>query len=88
MHFWSILDQNCLKIFKGHINDIWSIQILSEKIFVSASAEVIFWNIENTDVIKSIRPDQSANQIISLMKNDINELVFAGMHDFIGFIKI
>ena len=85
---WSISHENCLRIFKGHSNQIWSIQILSEKIFVSTSAEVIFWDIDNADLIRSIKIDQSENRITSLIKNDINELVFAGMHDFIGFIKI
>ena len=85
---WSILHENCLKIFKGHTNQIWSIQILSEKIFVSVSAEVIFWNVDSNEAINSIRPDQSVNIIHSLIKNDRNELVFAGMHDFIGFIQI
>ena len=85
---WSILHENCLRIFKGHSNQIWSIQILSEKIFVSAGAEVIFWNIDSTEAINSIKPDQSGNLIYFMTKNDINELVFAGIHDFIGFIKI
>ena len=26
---WSILQENCLKIFKGHSDRIWTIQILS-----------------------------------------------------------
>ena len=85
---WSISQENCLKIFKGHSNEINSIQILSEKIFVSASAEVIFWNIDSAEIIMSIKPDLSGNTINSLMKNDKNELVFAGRHNFIGLIKI
>ena len=66
----------------------YTIQILSEKIFVSASKEIIFWNIDSNEIIHSIKPDQSGNQISSLIKNDRNELIFAGMHDFIGLIKI
>ena len=63
-------------------------QILSEKIFVSVSAEILFWNIDNTEAIHSIKPDQSGEIILSLLKNNINELVFAGEHDFIGLIKL
>ena len=65
-----------------------SIQILSEKVLISVSTEIIFWNIDSTEIIHSIKPDQSGNTIASLIKNDENELVFAGEHDFIGFIKI
>ena len=85
---WSISKENCLKIFKGHSNRIWSIQILSEKIFVSASVEIIFWNVDSIEAIHSIKPDQSGKMITSLMKNDENELIFAGCHDFIGLIRI
>ena len=86
---WSISQENCLKIFKGHTNKIWSIQILSEKIFVSASSEIIFWDINSTEAIHTIKPDdQPGRTIYSLMKKDKNELVFAGSHDFIGLIKI
>ena len=85
---WSILNENCLKIFKGHSDTIWSIQILSDKIFVSGSTEIIFWNIDKSEAVHLIKPDDSESLILSLLKNDSNELVFAGMHDFIGFIKI
>ena len=85
---WSISEENCLKIFKGHSDIVWSIQILSEKMFASAGAEIIFWNIDSTEAVHSIKPDQSGEKIISLIKNDRNELIFAGMHDFIGLIKI
>ena len=63
-------------------------QILSEKIFVSASTEILFWNIDSTEAIHSIKPDQSKSTIFSLLKNDRNELVFAGQHHFIGLVKI
>ena len=66
----------------------YTIQILSEKIFVSASKEIIFWNIDNAEPIELIKPDKSNKYIFSLIKNDINELVFAGQHHFIGLIKI
>ena len=36
---WSISHENCLKIFKGHSSLICLMQILSEKVFVSTSAE-------------------------------------------------
>ena len=85
---WSISQENCLRVFKGHISKINSIQMLSEKIFVSASAEIIFWNIESSEAIHVIKLDQSGKMINSLMKNDENELFFAGQHDFIGLIKI
>ena len=85
---WSISHEICLKIFKGHSDRVNSIEVLSEKIFVSAGAEIIFWNIDSPQVIHSIKPDQSEDRITSLIKNDANELVFAGVHDFIGFIKI
>ena len=85
---WSISQGNCLRVFVGHSNWIWSIEILSEKIFVSTSAEIIFWNIDSTEAINSIKPDKSVDVITSLLKNDRNELVIAGQHDFIGFIKI
>ena len=55
---WSISQENCLRIFKGHSNDVNSIQILSDKIFASASEEIIFWNIDSTECIHSIKPDQ------------------------------
>ena len=85
---WSISQENCLRIFKGHSNQIWSMQILSEKIFTSTSAEVIFWNIDSEEAINTIKPDQSEKWILTMIKNDKNELVFAGQHNFIGFIKI
>ena len=85
---WSISQENCLKIFKGHSNRIWTMQILSEKTFVSASAEILFWNIDSAEAIHSIKPDESGDIIHSLLKNVKNELVFAGQHDFIGLIKI
>ena len=85
---WSISQGNCLKIFKGHSGRINSILLLSEKIFASASAEIIFWNIESTEFTRSIKIDQSENRITSLIKNGNNQLVFAGQHDFIGMIKI
>ena len=87
---WSISEENCLKIFKGHSDKIWSsIEILSDKIFVSASVEIIFWDIDSTEFIQSIKPDDQPGKMVnSLLKNDRNELVFAGQHDFIGFIKI
>ena len=85
---WSISDENCLRVFKGHSDQIWSIQILSDKIFVSASIEVIFFNIDSTEGICSITPDQSGHMIVSLIKNGSDKLVFAGDHDFIGVIKI
>ena len=85
---WNISQGNCLRVFQGHSRCIASIQILSEKIFVSASVEIIFWNIDSSEAIHSIQPDQSGKIINSLMKNDKNELVFAGSNDFIGLIKI
>ena len=85
---WSISQENCLRIFKGHSDMIWSIQTLSKKIFVSASAEIIFWDIDSNEIIRSIKPDQSGNHIVSLIKYANKELIFAGMHDFIGFILI
>ena len=86
---WSISQENCLKIFRGHSGKICSMQILSEKIFLSASAEIIFWNIESSEAIHTIKPDQSGKMIISFfIKNDTNELYIAGEHDFIGLIKI
>ena len=86
---WNISQENCLKIFKGHHNVICSMQILSDKIFVSASTEIIFWDIDSTKFIRSIKPDDQPGKIIaSVIKNDRNELVFAGSHDFIGLIKI
>ena len=85
---WSIRQNDCLKIFKGHSNWIQSMQILSEKIFVSASSEIIFWNIYGNEFIHCIKQDHTKNLIFALVKNDINELICAGGHDFIGFIKI
>ena len=85
---WSISHGNCLNAFKGHNDWIWSMVVLSDKIFVSASEEIIFWNIHRSEAIHSIKPDQSKSIIFSLLKNDRNELVFAGTHDFIGLIKI
>ena len=85
---WSISQENCLKIFKGHSNWICSMEILSEKVFVSASSEILFWNIDSTEAIHSIKPTQSKGRIISLIKNDRNELVFAGEYNFIALIKI
>ena len=84
---WNISTGLCLKIFKGQSGVIWSMQILSEKVFMSASTEINFWNIDSTEVIHSIKPDQSEG-IFSLIKNNRNELIFAGTHDFIGLIKI
>ena len=85
---WNISQENCLKIFKGHSDIIWSIQIVSEKIFASASAEIIFWNIDSTEGFHSIKPDKSGEMFVSLIKNGSNELVIAGGYDFIGLIKI
>ena len=85
---WSISQGNCLRVFKRHSNTIWTIQILSENIFISVSAEIIFWDIDSSEAIHSIKPDKSEKMILSLLKNDRNELVFAGYHDFIGLIKI
>ena len=61
-------------------------QILFNKIFVSVSTEIIFWNIDNNEAIHSIKPDQSGKRIFSIIKNHRNELVFAGQHNFIGII--
>ena len=85
---WSISQENCLKIFKGNGSITWSMQVLSEKIFVSGSAKILFWNIDSSEAIHSIKLDQSKSTILSLLKNDKNELVFAGQHNFIGLIKI
>ena len=85
---WSISYESCLKIFKGNSNNVSSIQILSEKIFVSGSAEIIFWNADRAEMINSIKPDQSGKIIHSLIKNNKNELIIAGQHDFIGLIKL
>ena len=85
---WNISQEDCLKVFKGHSDGVNSIQILSDKIFVSASAEIIFWNIESKEIIHSIQVDKSKNQIISLIKSSRNKLICAGTHNFIGFIKI
>ena len=85
---WSISQQKCFKIFLGHSAGILSIQILSDKIFVSVSEEIIFWNFENTEILKLIKPRQSGAKIISLTKNDKRELIFVGEHNFIGFINI
>ena len=91
---WSISKENCLNTFKGHSDRILSMQIISDTIFVSAGAEIIFWNIESAEAINSIKPDGSIKWILSgqkitcLIKNDRNELVFAGGHNFIGLIKI
>ena len=64
-------------------------QILSEKIFVSGSEEILFWNIDSTEAIHSIKPDdQPGKTINSMIKNDRNELVFVGQHSFIGLIKL
>ena len=88
IRLWNILQENCLKIFKGHSDRILSIQILCDKIFISAGAEIIFWNIDSKEAINSIKPDQSGKINTSLIKNDMNELLFAGYHDFIGLIKL
>ena len=72
---WSISQENCLKIFKGHSDKIWSIQILSEKIFVSASKEIIFWDIDSIEIMRYIKPDQPKKFIFSLIKSDIKELI-------------
>ena len=88
VRLWNISQGYCLKIFKGHSNSIRSIQILSEKIFISAGAEIIFWNFENTEIIKLIQPCQYGENITSLIRNDKNELIFVGGHNFIGFINI
>ena len=86
---WSISQGNCLKIFEAHSSQIWSIYVLSEKIFVSGSAEIIFWNIDSTKFIRSIKPDDKSRNIInSMIKNNENQLIFAGGNDFIGLIKI
>ena len=85
---WSTSQENCLKIFQGHSGIVCSIEMLSERIFVSGSAEIIFWDINSTKYIHSIQPDQSGNIIHSLTKNNENELVIAGGHDFIGLMKI
>ena len=85
---WNISKESCLRVFKGHSDRILSMQILSDKIFVSASKEIIFWNIDSNEIIHSIKPDQLENMIRSIITNQRNELIFAGDHDFIGFIKI
>ena len=85
---WSISKGNCLRIFKGHSDKIWSIQILSETMLVSAGAELIFWNIESQEFINSIKSDQSGSRIACLIKNIRNELIFAGGNDFIGVINL
>ena len=67
---------------------IHSIQILSDKIFLSKSKEINFWDINSTKSIRSIQPDKSGNIISSVIMNNENELIFAGGHAFIGLIKI
>ena len=86
---WSISQGDCLKIFEVHSSYIWSICILSEKIFVSGSTEIMFWNVDSPKFIRSIVPDdKSRKTITSMIKNNEKELIFAGKYDFIGLIKI
>ena len=96
VRLWSISSGSCQKIFRGHSsNYIPSIEILSDKIFVSMSTEIILWNFDTqvdsnnyvTKNIRSIKPDESGNTIYSLIMTE-NELIFAGDHDYIGLIKI
>ena len=84
---WDISQEYCLRIFRGHSNRVNSLLILSEKIFASASAEIIFWHIDNPGIIHCIKPDQSGSRIATLLKTNESELVFAGMHNFIGWIR-
>ena len=49
-----ISTNDCLKKFKGHSDMITSIIVLSDKIFVSASREVKFWNIDKDKCVKSV----------------------------------
>ena len=44
--------------------------------------------VKNTDVIHSIKLDKSGNRIAILIDSNGKELVFAGMDEFIGFIKM
>ena len=53
---------------------------------IMKSDEIIFWDINSTKSIHSIKPDQSGNMISSLIITE-NELIFAGGHAFIGFIQ-
>ena len=78
---WSISHENCLKIFKGHGHSTRSMEILSEKIFGLTGAELMYWNIDSAEAIHSIKSDQSGKISFSLIKNNENELVFAGEHD-------
>ena len=84
---WSIDDQSCRKIFKGHSFTVYSLMVLSDKEFFSCANEIIFWNIENESPLKRIEVDPKDKNIFSMCRKG-GEILFCGEHDFIGRIEI
>ena len=82
---WSLSRGECLRVYSGHSNQVWTIWVLSEKIFVSFGEEIKFWHVDRDEEITSLKVEKL---VYSYVQTEKKSILFGGQWDWLRKIKI
>ena len=77
---WDIFNGNLVKIFYGHTDIIYSLDVISEKNIISVGKEIIIWDITTMDIKKIINTHiyltdvkyiKYPNKVLEIIKNNL-----------------
>ena len=85
LRLWSISKNMCLRTYHGHSNQIYDVLLISDKIFISSSGEIKFWNLYSGECIKTISREVKT---LALAKTRRNMMVFGGYEDKLIELRI
>lgn len=78
---WDIFNGNLIKIFYGHTDIIYSLDVISEKNIISIGKEIIIWNITKMNIEKIINTHiyltdvkyiKYPNKVLEIIKNNLS----------------
>ena len=75
--FWNAKEKHCLKIFNGHLKDVWSVNLNhDETSVISASADntAIIWDVETGNIVHKLKR-HSSQVYFAEFNNDGNYVI-------------
>ena len=85
---WSLADGACIRTFSGHSGWVYSILILSNEIFASASKEIKIWHIDQNNCIKTLTTNQPEKHIYTMSETSKGTIFCCGETKDIQFFDI
>ena len=84
IRLWNTKIGDCIRTYKGHTGNIGVILMISDRIFMSASKDIKFWHIDQTECLTTIKNDHS---VYSLLKVSPNTILCCGESEKIISLK-